>query len=136
MRKPFSKKEDVEVDFGTSRDMVVVHHLIEAIDDMGLEFVSDLGLQDYIDPDTHGLRLNKLAKDKVDPKTAAMLGAASASMRLHDAIHNLLTPHPSLHDIKDERTRKEALDHVPYLIQHDAVDKEVKEELKKTLELK
>lgn len=120
---------------GVSDDMVVVHQLVEALDDQALQDMSDNGWHKYISKDRH-LITEELSKADISNVEAASIGMAAALGLVHWAIHDLLTDEPDLRDIEDERTRKIALDHVPYTIESKLVPQEVKDELNRILKRK
>lgn len=131
MRKP----QPTSVFGDVSDDLVIVHHLVEALDDAGLEFIKENDLQKYIDSDSFTVNIKQVEADGLGESVASLLGGAAAAMRVHWAIHDLMNE-PDLRKIKNDRTREVALDHVPYAIEADDIPQEIKDKLNKVLRRK
>lgn len=121
MKKPIN-----EGDLGIGDDLVLVHHVIEAISDKMRDKLLEVpederNLQDAID--------NNKAH------TAAVLASYAAINMIHDAIHDLLLT-PSTKAIKDKDVRDIVRNHVPYTIQQGVLSDADKKTVERILEKK
>lgn len=103
--------------------IVMIHHVIEALDEMTHHEIESQGLDKYMVDSA----MEKMERDGCSIEEATQVGAAITLHKLHTIVHDLMGDDPKISDIRDNETRRIVRKHTPNFTDSDEISDEEKD---------